>query len=98
MPWCAVRPWAGEFATHKVDEERMVARDPSVALLDSGEDLRIFYAYESLGGVLLATSDGEPAAYGGVVSLTAGSAAGAGEIKRMWVHEDWRGAAGRTVG
>jgi DNA-binding MarR family transcriptional regulator/GNAT superfamily N-acetyltransferase len=37
---------------------------------------------------LVATSDGEPVACGGVRELEAG----VGEIKRMWVHHDWRGA------
>jgi DNA-binding MarR family transcriptional regulator/ribosomal protein S18 acetylase RimI-like enzyme len=40
------------------------------------------------GTFLLATSDGRPVAYGGVRAL----APGTGEIKRMWVHEAWRGA------
>lgn len=40
------------------------------------------------GTFLLATSDGRPVAYGGVRALSAET----GEIKRMWVHEDWRGA------
>jgi len=37
---------------------------------------------------LVATSDGEPVACGGVRELEAG----VGEIKRMWVHDGWRGA------
>ena len=37
---------------------------------------------------LVATSDGEPVACGGVRELEPG----VGEIKRMWVHDDWRGA------
>ncbi len=36
----------------------------------------------------VATSDGEPFAYGGVRDLGGAT----GEIKRMWVAEDWRGA------
>jgi DNA-binding MarR family transcriptional regulator len=40
------------------------------------------------GTFLLATSDGRPVAYGGVRALSPET----GEIKRMWVHEDWRGA------
>jgi DNA-binding MarR family transcriptional regulator/GNAT superfamily N-acetyltransferase len=40
------------------------------------------------GVFVVATSDGEPVACGGVQSLDAGTA----EIKRMWVHPDWRGA------
>jgi len=37
---------------------------------------------------VVATSDGQPVACGGVRTLEAG----VGEIKRMWVHADWRGA------
>jgi DNA-binding MarR family transcriptional regulator/predicted N-acetyltransferase YhbS len=40
------------------------------------------------GTFVIATSDGEPVACGGVQDLGAGT----GEIKRMWVHPDWRGA------
>lgn len=40
------------------------------------------------GGFLVATSDGRPVACGGVHAL----ASGIGEIKRMWVDPDWRGA------
>lgn len=47
---------------------------------------------DDAGTFLLAISGGEPVAYGGVVSLRAGPAAGAGEIKRMWVDQAWRGA------
>ncbi len=44
---------------------------------------------------LLATSDGEPVAYGGIRperSLSAASGRQVAEIKRMWVHDSWRGA------
>ncbi|WP_243059449.1 helix-turn-helix domain-containing GNAT family N-acetyltransferase [Nocardioides sp. SR21] len=40
------------------------------------------------GTFLLATSDGEPVAFGGVQHLSDET----GEIKRMWVADDWRGA------
>jgi GNAT superfamily N-acetyltransferase len=40
------------------------------------------------GFFVVATSDGEPVACGGVQRLADGSA----EIKRMWVHDGWRGA------
>jgi DNA-binding MarR family transcriptional regulator/predicted N-acetyltransferase YhbS len=40
------------------------------------------------GVFVVATSDGEPVACGGVQDLGGGT----GEIKRMWVHPDWRGA------
>jgi DNA-binding MarR family transcriptional regulator len=42
------------------------------------------------GTFLIATSDGQPVAYGGVRDLP--GVVGTGEIKRMWVHEGWRGA------
>jgi len=48
------------------------------------------------GAFVVATSDGEPVACGGVRTLTAGPdggpGGGVGEIKRMWVHPGWRGA------
>jgi len=37
---------------------------------------------------VVAVSDGEPVACGGVQAI----APGTGELKRMWVHDDWRGA------
>jgi DNA-binding MarR family transcriptional regulator/GNAT superfamily N-acetyltransferase len=40
------------------------------------------------GFFVVATSDGEPVACGGVLRLPDGAA----EIKRMWVHDGWRGA------
>jgi DNA-binding MarR family transcriptional regulator/GNAT superfamily N-acetyltransferase len=40
------------------------------------------------GFFVVATSDGEPVACGGVQHLPDGAA----EIKRMWVHDGWRGA------
>jgi DNA-binding MarR family transcriptional regulator/GNAT superfamily N-acetyltransferase len=40
------------------------------------------------GVFVVATSDGEPVACGGVQQI----APRTGEIKRMWVHPDWRGA------
>ena len=40
------------------------------------------------GTFVVATSDGAPVAYGGVRPVSEET----GEIKRMWVHDDWRGA------
>lgn len=40
----------------------------------------------------VATSDGEPVAYGGFRPTTTGRRRPAAEIKRMWVHRAWRGA------
>jgi DNA-binding MarR family transcriptional regulator/GNAT superfamily N-acetyltransferase len=43
---------------------------------------------DQAGTFVVATSDGVPVAYGGVRALSPET----GEIKRMWVHDDWRGA------
>jgi DNA-binding MarR family transcriptional regulator/GNAT superfamily N-acetyltransferase len=40
------------------------------------------------GVFVVAASDGEPVACGGLRTI----APGTGELKRMWVHDDWRGA------
>jgi len=50
---CAIRPWQGEFRDVVVDSERMIARDPGVALLGSGTGLVVYYAYESQAGISL---------------------------------------------
>lgn len=48
---CAIRPYLGEFQDLEVDQEIMIAHDPSVALLGSGGALQVFYAYEKIQGV-----------------------------------------------
>ncbi len=48
-------------------------------------------APDTEGSFVLATSDGDPVAYGGLRDLPARSPRTA-EIKRMWVHPGWRGA------
>ena len=55
--WCGVRPWGGLFTNYLVDQDIMVGRDPSVALLGSGPELKIFYAYEGPEGIRLRVSD-----------------------------------------
>lgn len=86
---------------------RTVAPDEPVAIAATGRyfaelDARFPGGFDSGGAVdhdaaamappegvfVVATSDGEPVACGGVQPLSAGT----GEIKRMWVHPDWRGA------
>ncbi|MCW2794564.1 helix-turn-helix domain-containing GNAT family N-acetyltransferase [Nocardioides sp.] len=57
--------------------------DPGPATASDSQALR-----EPEGCFVVATSDGEPVACGGVQTI----GPGIGEIKRMWVHEDWRGA------
>lgn len=41
---------------------------------------------------VVATSDGEPVAYGGIRPVKKGRRRPTAEIKRMWVHPEWRGA------
>ena len=54
---CAVRPWNEPWRDMLVEEDIVVGKDPSVALLGQGDSLRIFYAYEGTGGVRLRVSD-----------------------------------------
>ena len=54
---CAVRLWGEAWSDLLVEEEVMVGKDPSVALLGQGDTLRIFYAYEARDGVRLSVSD-----------------------------------------
>jgi GNAT superfamily N-acetyltransferase len=44
------------------------------------------------GFFVVATSDGETVACGGVQTLDEGPGRRSAEIKRMWVHDGWRGA------
>jgi DNA-binding MarR family transcriptional regulator len=56
---------------------------------DAGEGAHDAEAMSSASGsFVVATSDGRPVACGGVQQV----GAGVGEIKRMWVHPEWRGA------
>lgn len=62
---CAVRPWGGEFRSTQVDEESLIGRDPSVALLGRGPGLRIAYAYEATDGIRLRVSEDAGATFAG---------------------------------
>lgn len=54
-----------------------------------GQDAKDAALLRPPGGIFVLTvSDGEPVACGGVQTI----GPGIGEIKRMWVHESWRGA------
>lgn len=45
------------------------------------------------GVFIVAVSDGEPVACGGLQTIApGGEGLSVGELKRMWVHDDWRGA------
>lgn len=53
---CLVRPWQGQVRDILVEEDVVVGKDPSIALLGGGDALRIFYAYEGREGVRVRTS------------------------------------------
>jgi DNA-binding MarR family transcriptional regulator/predicted GNAT family N-acyltransferase len=53
---------------------------------ETEKDARLFVP--PTGVFVVAVSDGEPVACGGLHTI----APGTGELKRMWVHDDWRGA------
>ena len=66
---CAVRPWGGEFRDTLVEESIVVGKDPSVAVTGSGDDLRIFFAYEGPRGILLRTSDDKGATWSSPIGV-----------------------------
>jgi len=54
---CAVRHYGEAIEDRFVDEEEIFGMDPTVAVLGSGDAMRIFYAYEVRAGIRLAVSD-----------------------------------------
>ncbi len=53
---CTVRLFGGAFRDSIVEENEVVGRDPSVALIGQGTSLRILYAYETGSGIRLRDS------------------------------------------
>ena len=45
------------FEDTLVDEDRIIGKDPSVAVVGQGAAMRIYYAYEGREGVILRVSD-----------------------------------------
>ena len=83
---------AATISVREVDPTDAVARD-AVMRYFAELDRRFPGGFDpgppdDAGTFLVATSGGEPVAYGGVRPLSQET----GEIKRMWVHEEWRGA------
>ncbi|MEZ0578531.1 GNAT family N-acetyltransferase [Nocardioides sp. MH1] len=86
---------AATIRIREVAPEDPAGRDALRRYLDE-IDARFAHGYAASGPVasepgstyVLATSDGEPVAYGGIRPAPGGAT----EIKRMWVHQDWRGA------
>ena len=71
---CAVRLFAGTERDILIEESRIVGKDPSVALVGSGESMRIFYAYEGAGGVQLRTSSDAGRSWSAAMSVGNGTA------------------------
>ncbi|MBL8751479.1 MAG: hypothetical protein JNK78_20155 [Planctomycetes bacterium] len=53
---CAVRRTGESMEDTLVDQQRIIAMDPTVAVLGHGASMQVFYAYEVQGGVRLAVS------------------------------------------
>ena len=53
----AVRQFGESFVDTLVEQNSVVSKDPNVALLGSGESMKIFYAYEAPDGIRLRMSD-----------------------------------------
>ncbi len=53
---CAVRRYGEPMEDTLVDQQRIIAMDPTVAVLGHGATMQVFYAYEVQGGVRLAVS------------------------------------------
>ncbi|KAA1418836.1 MarR family transcriptional regulator [Nocardioides humilatus] len=87
---------AATVRLREVPPDDPAGRDALQRYLDE-IDARFAHGYVTSGPVatepgstyVLATSDGEPVAYGGIRPAADPTTI---EIKRMWVHSDWRGA------
>jgi GNAT superfamily N-acetyltransferase len=83
---------AATIHLHEVDPADPVAREAVAAYFaELGRRFRDGFdpgRPDHTGTFLVATSAGRPVAYGGVQRLSEQT----GEIKRMWVHDEWRGA------
>lgn len=66
---CAVRPYGLALRDTLVEEDVIVGRDPSVALLGAGADLQVFYAYEARDGVRLRHSADAGASFSAAETL-----------------------------
>ena len=64
-----MRTWGGEFTDVLVDEEVIVGKDPSVAVLGSGASMQVFYAYEGSDGVRLRVSADGGRTFGAPVAV-----------------------------
>ncbi len=64
-----VRPWGGAVRDTLVEEDVVVGKDPSVAVVGEGDTLRVFLAYEARDGVRVAVSDDAGRTFSTPVSL-----------------------------
>ena len=72
---CAVRRFgSGTFEDTLVDEDRIIGKDPSVAVVGAGGAMRIYYAYEGREGVILRVSDDAGSSWSGPIPIGGRSA------------------------
>ncbi|MHC4954952.1 MAG: hypothetical protein ACYTGZ_13790 [Planctomycetota bacterium] len=72
---CAVRLFeTGVFEDTLVDEDRIIGKDPSVAVVGDGADMRVYYAYEGREGVILRSSDDAGRSWSGPIPIGGRSA------------------------
>ena len=71
---CVVHLFGGAERDALIEENRIVGKDPSVALVGSGASMRIYYAYEGGGGVQLRTSGDAGATWSDAMTIGDASA------------------------
>ncbi|MEL7976035.1 bifunctional helix-turn-helix transcriptional regulator/GNAT family N-acetyltransferase [Isoptericola sp. F-RaC21] len=95
-PWSELARRAVAAYVAELDERFPGGFDPGPSPAPGERDPEDARLAPPSGAFVVATSDGEPVACGGVRTLSDGAPDGArgsvGEIKRMWVHPGWRGA------
>jgi hypothetical protein len=104
---CAVRPWGGEFHDTLVEEDVIVGKDPSVAVLGGGPALRVLLAYEASDGVRLRTSEDAGMSFGpplrvgdesaSVPTVLAREQGGRARVDVLYQHQGREGCELRTL-
>jgi len=72
---CAVRRFGtGVFEDTLVDEDSIIGKDPSVAVVGQGANMRVYYAYEGREGVVLRMSEDAGRSWSGPIPIGSRSA------------------------
>ncbi len=105
---CASRLFGeAEFTDTVVEEEEIVGRDPSVAVLGSGPAMRVFFAYEASDGVRLRASPDGGKTFGAAIPVGDASASvpsvlareqgGAARVDVLYLSQGAEGCELRTL-